>query len=607
MAHFRSRRKRRQTVIRILFFAFGFALWYHAIFGWTGALLAGDGLQGDPLAARNATLAIKHEHGLMGVNLTGRLSTEAVRDVPKVDIVTGGWERNAQKSLQRPAVSNGSPRPKKEKGDSESPNFQLALRRVLELLPDELRIRDLLRPIQGFGEDRILELGLRTRSFKSLLEPWEALHLITSDDKHYVRDDVIQSLRKHPGITDSLEMPLSQVVRSYEAYRSLITGLSTLLFPWTAPYYADHMTLHAQLFNGGRGIVFTAGDHHAPFLMTSIPALRQLGCDLPIEIMYLGDSDLSEDVRAYLESLPGVVTRDLSQMVNDAGWTLTGWAGKPFAILLSSFRDVIFIDADSLFFQNPEVLFRDPAYMETGALFFKDRLMMPESKKRWLQRILPRPISKHVTQSRFWTGESGHMQESGVVVVDTWKHFVSLLLVTRLNGPDRDGSPAYGRGVYDMVYGDKETFWLGWELAGDTDYEFHDGHAGIMGSIEPPSEFFTANSTAEDPPSNYTICGPQLLHFDRRGKPLWFNGWLASNKFADWEHQQPSKFTAYLHEPRTVRDPGAWQLHGDNICCLTSDHLFDFTRGETDTLEMMVDFGRRAGALGRLEGMDGSI
>jgi alpha 1,3-mannosyltransferase len=104
-------------------------------------------------------------------------------------------------------------------------------------------------------------------------------------------------------------------------------------------------------------------------------------------------------------------------MIFDDGWRLAGWAAKPFAILVSSFREVIFIDADSLFFKNPEVLFDDADYKETGALFFRDRLIMPESKKRFLQQILPKPIAKLAKQSRFWTGESGHMQESGVVVV----------------------------------------------------------------------------------------------------------------------------------------------------------------------------------------------
>ena len=201
--------------------------------------------------------------------------------------------------------------------------------------------------------------------------------------------------------------------------------------------------------------MLTAGDEQAPYLLASIPSFRKLGCNLPIEIMYLGDSDLSEDFRAELEALDEVYTRDLSQMVNDEGWKLAGWAGKPFTILFSSFREVIFIDADSLFFHNPEMLFDDPEYQRTGALFFRDRLIMPESKKRWLQAILPKPISKQVRQSRMWTGDSGHQQESGVVVVDKWKHFVALLLVSRMNGPDRDGNKDEGKiGIYDMVYGE---------------------------------------------------------------------------------------------------------------------------------------------------------
>lgn len=184
----------------------------------------------------------------------------------------------------------------------------------------------------------------------------------------------------------------------------------------------------------------------------------KLGCTLPVEVMYLGDSDLSEDYRAELEAIDGVITRDISQMVNDEGWKLAGWAIKPFAILFSSFREVVFIDADSVFFKDPEVLFEDPAYKKTGALFFKDRLMMPESKKRWVQQVLPKPFSSQVKQNRFWTGESAHMQESGVVAVDKWTHFLAMLLVTRMNGPDRDGDGGNGKvGVYDMVYG--ESSW----------------------------------------------------------------------------------------------------------------------------------------------------
>lgn len=331
--------------------------------------------------------------------------------------------------------------------------FEESLSRVFSLLPDEIHVRELLRPIEGTGKEKLRETGVRVRAFKTFFEAWEALHLVAKDGIAYVRDDIVQYMRSHHD--EASKLTLAQKIRSYEVYRHFLQLLSTMLFPWTAPYFADHMNLHAHFRNGGRGIVLSAGDDQAPFLLVSIPSFRRLGCTLPIEVMYLGDSDLSEDYRAELELLPGVITRDLSQMVSDEGWRLAGWASKPFAILLSSFREVIFIDADALFLRDPEILFQDPSYAQTGALFFKDRRIMPESKKRWLQQILPKPVSKQVMQSHFWTGTSGHMQESGVVVIDKWKHFVAMLLVTRMNGPDRDGNEEKGEiGVYDMVYGE---------------------------------------------------------------------------------------------------------------------------------------------------------
>lgn len=563
-------------------------------------------------------------------------------------------ERSAQPKPKPPTAPNRKPSSSDSTYFSERPKFEKALTRVISLLPGEMEGRDLLRPVEGTGKEKLREMSLRIREYKKFFEAWEALHLAFDDEGgSYVRDDVIQYLRHHvhqSSSDDLAETGLAQTIHSYEAYRYFLVKFGQLLFPWTAPYFPDHMTLHSHFKKGGRGIVLTAGDDQAPYLLTTIPTFRKLGCELPIEVMYLGDSDLSEDYRADLEALDGVVTRDIAQMVNDEGWKLAGWAAKPFAILHSSFREVIFIDADSLFMKNPEVLFDDPSYQKTGALFFRDRLIMPESKKRWLQQVLPKPISRQVKQSRFWTGDSGHMQESGVVVVDKWRHFIALLLVTRMNGPDRDGNKDEGRvGVYDMVYGDKETFWLGWELVGDLDYSFHRGDAGIMGIVQDPkpSEEEKQEEKKEEPkkkkekkkkkqpvlddngnpiegvevevdveepveeeekakpeenhePESYTICAPQLLHLDVDGSPLWFNGWLQDNKFADKKKRKFGKFEHYLIEPRDVREPGAWQLEESNMCCLTTDPDLkrDFTREEKDLLEMMIQQARDVGMSG---------
>ncbi|OKP09509.1 hypothetical protein PENSUB_5131 [Penicillium subrubescens] len=487
-------------------------------------------------------------------------------------------------------------------------DFDTALDYLFSIIPNEMYLRELLRPVIGTGVEKLRELGLRTRAYRQFFEAWEKLHLVIEDnDNTYVRDNLVPYMR-----AKFSEQTFPEALHKYESYRHFLAKFSALLFPWTSPYFGDHMSLHISSHRGGRGIVFTAGDNHAPFLLVAIPSLRTLGCELPVEIMYLGDSDLSEDFRAELEALPGVVTRDLSAMVSDEGWRLTGWAGKPFSILFSSFREVIFIDADSLFFVNPEVLFNDEDYMRTGALFFKDRMIMPESKKRWLQLILPKPISKLVRQSRLWTGESGHMQESGVVVVDKWTHFVALLLVSRMNGPDRDGNKMAGIvGTYDMVYGDKETFWIGWELAGDTSYAFHPGATGIMGVVQDPRNFnppnnltasdldqgfnqgFTATATkryrkmAPGHEADLTICGPQLLHLDRDKRPLWFNGWLYKNKYAGTK-QEIGQFEVFMEEPNEVLEPGAWQLEENNVCCLSNAATLDFTDKETEWLGKLV-------------------
>ncbi|KAL4928058.1 putative alpha-1,3-mannosyltransferase [Aspergillus undulatus] len=460
---------------------------------------------------------------------------------------------------------------------------------------------NLLRPIDATGEARLHELGLRTRYFKKMFEAWEKAHLVFNEDGTALktRDNILKYLEQHPEIAGHMGMARAKVVHDYKISKWVYNRLSTLLFSWTAPYHKDLMALHAQFYGAERGIVMLAGDLQAAFLFTSISVIRQLGCHLPIEVFHYGDGDLTKSVRSQLEALPGVTTRDLSRMLDGRALTLSGWAGKPFAMLLSTFRHVIFIDADALFFQNPEILLEDEAYRETGALFFKDRMLFAESKRQWLQDVLPKPLSDNVLKNRFWTGESEHMQESGVVVVDKWRHFVALLLVARLNGLDRDGDEEKGiQGVYDMVFGDKETFWLGWELAGDIDYAFHDGSTGTMGVAHPVKDVpgWNGDILVATGPPRYTICAPQLLHLDRHDRPLWFNGWILPTKYDN--DGEPAAFETFLQEPREVRGPNAWQLHENNVCCLTSEYKTEFTPEERKTLDDMIAIRRRLGVVG---------
>jgi hypothetical protein len=198
--------------------------------------------------------------------------------------------------------------------------FEKAVRRLIELLPSNGHVRRaLLAELTESSEELLHELSTRVRAFKSLFEAWEAVHLVPSYGS-LVQQNVVQRLR---GLKDTT-LDIGAAIKGYDEFRSFMNTFEKRLFSGTLDYHGNHMALHTSFYNGGKGIVFTAGDGQAGFLLASIPLFRKLGFAYPIEIMYLGEEDLSEERREDLEALPGVVTRDLSKMINDEGWKLRG-------------------------------------------------------------------------------------------------------------------------------------------------------------------------------------------------------------------------------------------------------------------------------------------
>ncbi|KAI9881728.1 MAG: hypothetical protein M1823_006561, partial [Watsoniomyces obsoletus] len=62
---------------------------------------------------------------------------------------------------------------------SERPKFEKALAKVINMLPGEMHMRDLLRQVDGTGKEKLREMGLRVRAYKGYFEAWEQLHLDT--------------------------------------------------------------------------------------------------------------------------------------------------------------------------------------------------------------------------------------------------------------------------------------------------------------------------------------------------------------------------------------------------------------------------------------------
>lgn len=311
-----------------------------------------------------------------------------------------------------------------------------------------------------------------------------------------------------------------------------------------------------------RGIVMSVGEGNVRFALHFLDNLRTvLHSRLPVEIFYYGDEDLPSNWRAVFESrYADVQCIDLEKEELFDGEAVQlrnrGWALKPFAMVASSFDEVMLADADAVFLSSPDDLFDVQGYKETGTLFFHDRdhwrKYASESVHGFISNQLGlRQPSKRCLHSSFWRNKGIYEQESGVVLVNknNPEVFVGLLFTAWQNtGQIRDQT------TYRVFWGDKESYWLAFELA-DIPYYFVDHYAGGIGvTMAPPNTTDEQVATEDEAGVKTYISSEHPLHFyrlegstadavsdillddgdelARAGQPIWFNGGLLEKKHA---------------------------------------------------------------------------
>lgn len=191
----------------------------------------------------------------------------------------------------------------------------------------------------------------------------------------------------------------------------------------------------------GRGVVMCAGGlSYLTNAWVCIRRLRASGCSLPIELWHLGPHEMPEHWEYRLAPY-GVVCRDarmehpVISMKQMGGWEL-----KPFAIAHSSFREVLFLDADNVPLIDPARLFEETAYRENGAIFWPDRGRMGPDRSIW--RLCG---VRYQDEPEF---------ESGQMVIDTDRCWPALCVTLWLN--------RHSDFFYQHIHGDKETFHMAW-------------------------------------------------------------------------------------------------------------------------------------------------
>lgn len=298
------------------------------------------------------------------------------------------------------------------------------------------------------------------------------------------------------------------------------------LFPW--------ITNFTKQTKKPRGIVISVGNEFGRCAEQAITTIRTLNCTLPIVIAYAGVFDLDTEKLNTLKEL-GASLLNICEIFDCVQLDLDRWDGKPFALLASPFEETILMDADTVFLQDPETLFTEEGYLRSGALFFHDRTMFPGNYElsKWISEVMPKPISEQVKSMRIFRAQSYYEQESGVVVINKKDHYHGLLAICALN------TPGLKTPIRANTHGEKETFWMGMEVAGEP-YEFMPGMPGSIGRIE------TKGRRSSRTPQ---ICG-HLAHFDRTGALLWFNDGLASSKRESDEFaiRQAAELTHYGRE-----------------------------------------------------------
>jgi hypothetical protein len=237
-----------------------------------------------------------------------------------------------------------------------------------------------------------------------------------------------------------------------------------------------------------------------------------------------------------------------------------GWAVKAFALLASSFQNAILMDADVSFLQPPGNILKSALYGSKRALFYQDRsmcsvtLQMLSDANLWIKKMAPKLFILETDNNRFAKLLSSHQQESGVVVIDKKARFVGLLATCLLN-VDRIRDEAYKH-----MYGDKETFWIGFEIVGEP-YSFN---PYIPGSI-------STDQSVDDQGAS-KICSVQMVHVDENYNPIWINGGLTENKNFGHKTTVPEYKYYLLETNRLGHQQGTWSLKDGWYFCLTSNN-----------------------------------
>ena len=370
---------------------------------------------------------------------------------------------------------------------------------------DELREFALQSLDQPMEPIQIREFSQRLRLYGRLLDQYERKHGNFVPMSAAIDGSTLRITTAHKN---------TSIINPYGEGGSFIWKLEKDLFPWSHRKYSCLLELK-QSFKGKRGMIVSTGSKHFHFTVHLIRHVRYLKFPYPIVVAYSGEGDLKAWERVFLQKMDVPLINLLDYFVIE---DVDQWFTKIFAMLAAPFEEVILADGDTVFLQNPVVLFEDPGYMEHGLLLFKDKNLgdtggIYKTRRDWLKTNLPVPLSSRIRNGRIYRMKSRDEIESGVVVWSRSKRFLCALGIAKFNLKHERDMLIFGK-----FHGDKETYMFGPELAGES-WDSPEYAPGTVGEVK-----FDNKSGKLEP------VGGKMAHFDRNGRPLWLQASIVVNK-----------------------------------------------------------------------------
>ncbi|KAJ5610905.1 hypothetical protein N7510_007624 [Penicillium lagena] len=266
---------------------------------------------------------------------------------------------------------------------------------------------------------------------------------------------------------DMLKMPTHDVLRMMKAHSDFVEAINAN--PPSLSYVP-----------GSRGLVCTAGGPYLPVLVISLRMLRRTGSKLPVEVFLANRDEYEEHICEKV--LPSLNAKCiiLSEVLDTSlsSRPIEKYQFKPFAMLFSSFEEILFLDADAFPLAKPESLFEREPFHSKGMLTWPDFWASSAS-----------PLYYRIASQEIPAMDLRQSTESGEVLISKRTHLKTLLLSTYYNywGPTHYYR-LFSQGTAGE--GDKETFLAAATALGEPFYQVSEricaiGHrteGGLAGS-----------------------------------------------------------------------------------------------------------------------------